>query len=159
MLERKMLYSYSKVAKELLYLETGNIPCFVLMARMLNFLFYMQLQLNSETLLRSFLQAQIDKPSVGDWITTVLQDIETLNLNIDLEGAAVISKSRFKKKFKQAITVKAFEYSVNQHATPSKAKSLKYSKLQLQLYLQSGAGDLTKKEKAFIFEAWIRMQC
>ena len=62
MLERKMLYSYSKVAKELLYLETGNIPCFVLMARMLNFLFYMQLQLNSETLLRSFLQAQIDSP-------------------------------------------------------------------------------------------------
>ena len=61
MLERKMLYSYSKVAKELLYLETGNIPCFVLMARMLNFLHYMQLQ-NSETLLRSFLQAQIDSP-------------------------------------------------------------------------------------------------
>ena len=153
-----MLYSHSKVAKELLYLVTGNIPCFVLMARMLNFLHYMQLQ-NSETLLRSFLQAQIDKPSVGDWITTVLQDIETLNLNIDLEGAAVISKSRFKKKFKQAITVKAFEYSVNQQANHSKAKSLKYSKLQLQLYLQSGAGDLTKKEKAFIFEAWIRMQC
>ena len=36
---------------------------------------------------------------------------------------------------------------MNQQATPSKAKSLKYSKLQLQPYLQSGAGDLTKKEK------------
>ena len=129
---RKMLYSHSKVAKELLYLETGNIPCrFVLMARRLNFLFYM-LQLDSETLLRCFLQAQIDKPTVGDWITTVLNDIETLNLNINLEGIAVISKSRFKKKVKQAITVKAFEYLVNQQATHSKAKPLKYTKLQLQ---------------------------
>ena len=157
MLERKMLYSYSKVAKELLYLETGNIPCFVLMTRMLNFLYYMQLQLNSETLLRSFLQAQIDKPTVGDWITTVLQDIESLNLNIDLEGIAVISKNRFKKKVKQAITEKAFEYLVNQQASHSKAKPLKYSKLQLQPYLRPGVVDLTIKEKAFIFEARSRM--
>ena len=156
MLERKMLYSHSKVAKELLYLVTGNIPCFVLMARMLNFLHYMQLQ-NSETLLRSFLQAQIDKPTVGDWITTVLQDIESLNLNIDLEGIAVISKNRFKKKVKQAITEKAFEYLVNQQASHSKAKPLKYSKLQLQPYLRPGVVDLTIKEKAFIFEARSRM--
>ena len=126
------------------------------MARRLNFLFYM-LQLDSETLLRCFLQAQIDKPTVGDWITTVLNDIETLNLNINLEGIAVISKSRFKKKVKEAITVKAFEYLVNQQATHSKAKPLKYTKLQLQPYLQSGAGDLTIKEKAFIFEARSRM--
>ena len=44
----------------------------------------------------------------------------------------MISKSRFKKKVKEAITVKAFEYLVNQQATHSKAKSLKYTKLQLQ---------------------------
>ena len=69
----------------------------------------------------------------------------------------MISKSRFKKKVKQAITVKAFEYLVNQQATHSKAKPLKYTKLQLQPYLQSGAGDLTIKEKAFIFEARSRM--
>ena len=115
------------------------------------------LQLDSETLLRSFLQAQIDKPTVGDWITTVLQDIETLNLNIDLEGIAVISKNRFKKKVKQAITAKAFEYLVNQQASHSKAKPLKYSKLQLQPYLRPGVVDLTIKEKAFIFEARSRM--
>ena len=154
---RKMLYSHSKVAKELLYLETGNIPCrFVLMARRLNFLFYM-LQLDSETLLRSFLQAQIDKPTVGDWITTVLQDIETLNLNLSLEGIIVISKSKFKMRVKQAITEKAFSYLVSQQASHSKAKPLKYSKLQLQPYLQAGVVDLTIKEKAFIFEARSRM--
>ena len=154
---RKMLYSHSKVAKELLYLETGNIPCrFVLMARRLNFLYYM-LQLDSETLLRSFLQAQIDKPSVGDWILTVLQDIETLNLNLSIEGILVISKSSFKKKVKQAIRDKAFEYLVSQQATHSKAKPLKYSKLQLQPYLQPGVVDLTIKEKAFVFEARSRM--
>ena len=154
---RKMLYSHSKVAKELLYLETGNIPCrFVLMARRLNFLWYM-LHLDRETLLRSFLQAQIDQPSVGDWITTVLQDIETLNLNINLEGVVVISKTRFKKKVKQAITDKAFEYLVSQQATHSKSKPLKYSKLKLQPYLQADGVDLTIKEKAFIFEARSRM--
>ena len=69
----------------------------------------------------------------------------------------MISKSRFKKKVKEAITVKAFEYLVNQQATHSKAKSLKYTKLQLQPYLQSGVVDLTIKEKAFIFEARSRM--
>ena len=95
------------------------------------------LQLHSETLLRSFLQAQIDKPSVGDWILTVLQDIETLNLNLSIEGILVISKSSFKKKVKQAIRDKAFEYLVSQQATHSKAKPLKYSKLQLQLQLQT----------------------
>ena len=154
---RKMLYSHSKVAKELLYLETGNIPCrFVLMARRLNFLWYM-LHLDCETLLRSFLQAQIDKPSVGDWITTVLKDIETLNLNINLEGVTVMSLNRFKKKVRHAIKEKAFQYLVSQQATHSKAKPLKYSKLQLQPYLQPDAVDLTIKEKAFIFEARSRM--
>ena len=58
----------------------------------------------------------------------------------------MISKSRFKKKVKEAITVKAFEYLVNQQATHSKAKSLKYTKLQLQPYLQSGV-DLTMKKR------------
>ena len=124
----------------------------MLMARRLLFLFYM-LQLDSETLLRSFLQAQIDKPTVGDWITTVLQDIETLNLNLSLEGIIVISKSKFKMRVKQAITEKAFSYLVSQQASHSKAKPLKYSKLKLQPYLQAGVVDLTIKEKAFIFEA------
>ena len=83
--------------------------------------------------------------------------METLNLNLSLEGIIVISKSKFKMRVKQAITEKAFSYLVSQQASHSKAKALKYSKLQLQPYLQAGVVDLTIKEKAFIFEARSRM--
>ena len=69
----------------------------------------------------------------------------------------MISKNSFKKKVKQAIREKAFEYLVSQQTTHSKAKPLKYSKLQLQPYLQPGVVDLTIKEKAFVFEARSRM--
>ena len=64
LLLRRILAAHSKTPKELLYLETGNIPVrYILMARRINFLHYI-LNENEDSLLHNFSQAQ-EKPSEG----------------------------------------------------------------------------------------------
>ena len=80
---RKILSAHSKTPRELLYLETGNIPIrFIIMARRLNFLWYI-LNEEEDSLIRRFLEAQLDSPVKGDWVNTVREDLE--ELKIDLE--------------------------------------------------------------------------
>ena len=51
---------------------------------------------------------------------------------------------------------KAFDYLQSLQATHSKSKVIKYSKLQLQSYLQPGTEKLTIQEKQFTFRARTR---
>ena len=63
---RKMLSAHSRSPRELLYLQTENIPLrFILMARRLNFLWYV-LNEEEDSLLRSCLMAQQDHNSEGE---------------------------------------------------------------------------------------------
>ena len=155
---RKIIGCHSKTPKELLYLETGNIPLrFIIMGRRLNYLWYL-LNEEDDALVRMFLQAQMDSPIKGDWILTVREDLAHLDINMNMEAIAATSKSAFKVIVKEAIRKKALLYLQNLQSSHTKSKNLKYSALMLQPYLEPNSDiKLSIHEKQFIFSARSRM--
>ena len=154
---RKILEAPSKTPKELLYLETGNIPLrYVIMGRRLNYLWYL-LNEEDDSLIRQFLEAQISSPLKGDWYTTVRENMNHLELDISLEAIAATSKSTFKLMVKEAIMKKSLTYLQSLQNNHSKSKNIKYTNITLQPYLQPSDAKLSIQEKKFIFAARSRM--
>ena len=108
------------------------------------------------SLLRQFLEAQILSPVRGDWILTVRNDLEELEIHQTLEEIGKTSKVQFKEMVKAKIQKKAFTYLTELKETHSKVKFLIHIKLHLQPYLQSGSS-LSIKEKQFASTARTRM--
>ena len=73
--------------------------------------------------------------------------METLNLNLSLEGIIVISKSKFKMRVKQAITEKAFSYLVSQQASHSKNFNLNNLCDRDQVMKEEVKGEVADKDK------------
>ena len=108
---RKIMSAHSKTPIELLYLETGNIPIrFIIMARRLNFLWYI-LNEEEDSLIRTCLEAQLDRPSKGDWIRTVKENLHELKIDMDLQTIAGLGKEDFKDIIKKSVNQLSFERS------------------------------------------------
>lgn len=157
---RRILSAHSKTPLELLYLETGNIPIrFIIMARRLNFLWYI-LNEEEDLLIRRCLEAQMDHPSRGNWVKTVTEDMKDLEINLDkptidqIEGT---DKLTFKQIIKSKVQRKAFEHLTKLKDSHSKARKLRHKNLEMQRYLKPETEDLTIIEKKFIFAARTRM--
>ena len=153
---RKIFNAHSKTAKGLLYLESGNIPVrYILIARRLNFLWYI-LNEAEDSLLRKFFNAQCDNPVKGDWITTVYKDLEHLDLHYSLQEIQNFSKNEFKNIVKISVRQKAFIYLNELKQSYSKAADLSYSELELQPYLKPESNN-SIHDKCFIFAARTKM--
>ena len=90
------------------------------------------------------------EPVKGDWITTVKEDIEELDLNLTFEQIKAFTKETFKEKVKEHVKASALKYLQNLQQTHSKSKPLIYTKLEVQDYLKADS-DMTTREKAFTF--------
>ena len=89
---RKILSAHSKTPKELLYLETGNIPVrFMLKSRRLNFLWYI-LNEEDDTLLNRFFIAQLNHPLKGDWVSQVKSDMNELDIDYTFDSKKMFQK-------------------------------------------------------------------
>ena len=151
---RKIFSAPFSTPKELLYLESGCIPIrFILKSRRLNFLWYI-LNEKDDSLIKEFLRAQCESPVKGDWVITVLEDLQELGINKSFDDISEISKDAFKKMVKEKVKKKALFFLKDLQQTHSKSKNLDYKDLELQNYLES---DLSIKEKSFIFLARSRM--
>ena len=74
---RRVLECPISTPKEMLYLELGVTPIRnIIRNRRLNFLQYI-LHEEKDSLMYSFLKAQLDQPTRNDWGQTVLKDIQT----------------------------------------------------------------------------------
>ena len=148
--------AHSKTPIETLYLETGCVPIrFILKSRRLNFLHYI-LSDKEDSLLSKVFRAQCEKPVRGDWVNTVRNDLEELNLNLDFEQIKSNTKESFKRIVKEHVNAEAFKYLKNLQQTHSKARPIQYSNLSLQSYLKADS-DMTTKEKSFTFSIRTRM--
>ena len=127
----------------------------ILMSRRLNFLHYM-LHEDENSLIHQFLITQAENPNKSDWIFTVTNDLENLEINLSFEDIKNTSKSVFKQLVKERVKSKAFQYLVNLQQTHSKSRDIKYTDFQLQDYLKP-TNNMTIKEKSFIFSVRSRM--
>ena len=132
----------------ILYLESGNIP---IKSRRLNFLFYI-LHENNDSLIRNVFDAQRKSPLKGDWVNTVKEDLESLNIDQTFEDIEQMEKESFKTLVRERVRQTAFEHLKQTQASMSKGKEIVYKDLSLQLYLKPNS-NLSIKDKAFIFSA------
>ena len=97
-----------------LHLELGTLPIrFILMLHRLNFLQYI-LQEDKDSLMHSFLMAQIEDTVNGDWWETVKQDMVDLNLDMTLFEIMKMSEESYKSKAKACVTEAAYKWLIEQ---------------------------------------------
>ena len=107
---RKFLQVGNSVPTAMLHLELGTLPIrFILTTRRLMFLHYI-LQEDEESLLFSFLLAQMEDPKDGDWLLTVKNEIEELKLDVALSEIKQMSKKTFKNQVKTSVSREAFKW-------------------------------------------------
>ena len=88
----------------------GVLPIrFNIMSRRINYLHYIFNHLYYILLFR-FFKVQLENPVKNDWIETVKQDLETLNMKLDMNEIKAMNEMRFKMKVRKAVEEEGFKY-------------------------------------------------
>ena len=106
------------------------------MTRRITFLQYI-LKERSDSLIHSFLLAQMENTLKGDWWETVQNDIVELNLNLLLSEIQNMSEELFKNKVKTHVAAAALVWLKHEKERSKKLSHVQYSELSLQNYLKS----------------------
>ena len=138
-----------------LHLELGTFPIrFVIMTRRILFLQYI-LKEQGDTLLHSFLVAQMEDTLKGDWWETVKNDLVEIKLDMSLSEIKLMSVESFKKKVKNHVSETAFHWLLNEKQRSKKLENNEYSEFIIQKYLKSEILDV--KQKKFLAQLRCKM--
>ena len=157
MLMRNILKAPKSTPKEMLYLELGCVPFRDLIRkRRLSFLHYI-LNENSKSLIHRFLMVQLKGRNKKDWVSTVLTDLEELDLNLNLDDIKAMKKSCFNNLLKQKTKNKALKELENLKISHSKVKNVKHKMIQMRKYFMPNEVNATKEEIQLIFKLKCRV--
>ena len=156
---RNLFECSRNVPKDLLYLELGIVPIsFIIKGRKQMFLHHI-LQQNQESLLYRFFNAQMNKPSNKDWVSTVLVDMEDLKIDLELEDMKKIPKSKFKEYINEKVRGAAFEYlldkKLSRNSERAKGKLLEYCDFEMSEYLTPIDHDISIDDRKWLFQCRI----
>jgi ferredoxin-thioredoxin reductase catalytic subunit len=143
--------------KCMLYLESGVRPIrFYIMARRLMFLWYILNEDESSLMVRFFI-AQEKNPCKGDWILTVKEDLEKLEIFLTLEQIKHSTREQFRSLVEKSIEEKAFLYLIKEKDRKDRTKvsHIQYQEHSMQKYLKSRK--ISNQLKKFIFILRSRM--
>ena len=156
MLLRKLLEVGQGCPKEMLFLETGSWPLrYIIMSRRLMFLHYI-LNEDKKSLIYRCLEAQMRNPVRNDWILTVWEDFEELDIALDIETISTLSIGCYRKFLFKKIEDRVLHYLNEMKSKHSKVMHLKHEILKLQNYLLP-ANQKDVQLSKFIFHAKTRM--
>ena len=150
---RKILEAPISTPKCMLYLETGCKPVrYIVMTRRLMFFHYI---LNEEenSLISRFYRSQVKNPYDGDWCTTVMANLEELEILIDAEQIKECSKNQFKTLVDKCITKAALAYLNREKGTKSKVLHIKHKELKMQTYLEPNKHSIHLKKSIFLLRS------
>ena len=117
--------------KEMLYLETGTIPMrFIIYKRRLMFLHYI-LNEKDESLINKFLKTQMKNPSKNDWIDSVVNDLELLDIPLTYDEIRGLSTAQFKSLMDKVIVKKALEHLNKVKSKHSKVMHIRHEKIEI----------------------------
>ena len=151
MLLRKILDAPKSTPKEMLYLELGVMPLRdMIRQRRLNFLKYI-LDQKEESILSQVFEKQCEKKTKKDWVTSVLADLDLLDLNVTFADIRTMNKVKWKNMLKQSIMNISLKKLESKKQTHSKVKHLKHPRLVTQSYLLPNDQKISKEEIQLIF--------
>ena len=157
MFMRRILNTPKTTPKEMLYLELGCLQFrHIIQKRRLSFLHYL-LNEESDSMVNKFLWAQMEKRNPKEWTTTILKDIEELNLKLTLEEIKNMKLSTFSNILKNAIDEKALKDLNKTKSKHSKVLDLKHTSVQMKKYLKPNPIQITREEMQCIFKLRSRM--
>ena len=91
----------------------------------------------ADSLLLNFFNVQMMCPVKDDWIYTVKENLNEVDINLDMETIKTISKHRFGKLVRKSVKKAALIYLNNFKESHSKTENLSNVELSLQKYLNS----------------------
>ena len=158
LLLRQILKAPRETPKEIIYLELGCIPLReIIRERRLMFLHYI-LNEESNSLIYRFFQSQFKNKTKKDWVTTVLDDLEHLDLKyLTMETIKKMKKTSFKKLIKQKTFQKTFENFEKIKSSHLKVVNVEHCDIIMQKYLQPNTTKMTKEDAQLIFKLRCRM--
>ena len=134
---KKILELPSSTPAAFVHLELGTLPIrYVIMTRRLLFLQYI-LKEKGDSLIHSFLVAQMEDTKKGDWWETVQNDIMEIELNLSLSEIKMMSAESFKDLVKTNISKAALLWLNMEKQRSKKTGNIQYSDLKLQEYFKS----------------------
>ena len=150
---RKILECPSNSPKCMLYLETGSKPIrFIIMMRQMMFLHYI-LKEEKTSLISRFFFAQLKNPGKNDWINTIYENLEFLEIFLDFDQIEMTSQFQFKSFVEKAIDKKCFEYLIEEKNKKNKVKHINYKKLELKNYLMPGKISIQQAKEIFLLKS------
>ena len=154
---RKILNAPRSTPKEMLFLELGCMRLRdIIKQRRLLFLYYI-LNEPSNSLVHSFLMAQLKSRNKKDWVTTVIKDLEELEIKLSFEEIRLMKKSNFQTLVKTKINEYAFKSLEKEKLSHSKVNKVNHKMLQLRTYFVPNEMKASKEEIQTIFKLRCRM--
>ena len=152
---RKLIKTTKGCPIKSLYLEIGQTPArFQIIKMRLLYLKYILEQPETSNI-RKILEIQMKLPKPGDWVSTCLDDLKYLKLNITFEEIRKISKKRYSVILKEKITEIALNYLLDKRG--SKGSEINYTFLEMSEFLLPFNNKLTISEKCELFAVRNRM--
>ena len=152
---RRVLDCPMSTPKEMLYLELGIVPIrYIIKMRRLNFLQYI-LQEDEDCLIHTFLKAQLEKPTRGDWGQSCSETLEALGINLEIRDIEIMNKSSFRTLVKRKTATEALRYLNQVKSKHSKVLNIVHKRLEIATYFTGN--DMRVTECKFLFALRSRM--
>ena len=102
-------------------------------------------------------ESQMKQRTKKDWVTTVLDDLEKLEINLSIDEIANMKKTSFINLIKNKINRPTFENLESLKQSHSKVRMVEHIGIKIQKYLQPNNSKMTKMEAQLIFKLRCRM--
>ena len=89
--------------------------------------------------------AQVENPKHNDWASTVLKDLEEINIKYDFVQIKNMPNATFEKLCKESIHKTVFQYLEKKKLSHEKVKHIEYKKLELAGYLKPTEVQMSSK--------------
>ena len=149
---RSILKAPKSTPKEMLFMELGLVPLRdIIRERRLNFLFYILSQ-EADSMVFNVFQSQCENRTKRDWVTTVINDMEVLGLNVTFSEIQAMTKIKWKNIVKNRIKENSLKYLENMKQKYSKVMDLKHMNLTIQKYFLPTVQEISEEEIQMIFK-------
>ena len=149
---RNVLKAPRSTPKEMFFLELGILPLReIIRRRRLGFLHYI-LQQKSDSIVYKVFETQFRNPTSKDWVTTVLNDLEEINMKMKFEDIKKMDKKLYMSIIRRKIEYKTLNDLNRMKANHSKVMHLEHLNLKMQKYLMPNEYNVKIKESQLIFK-------
>ena len=121
------------------------------MEKRISFLHYI-LNQDRNSIIYKFFNSQMKKRTKRDWVSTVIEDLELMDIQLEMEQIKTMRKSNFMSIIKDKIQMQTFQDMEKIKSSHTKVKEIEHENMKMQKYLQANSCKITKEEAQLIFK-------